>query len=650
MSQTAATSEARFATDSAAGQGAAEYLFDRRELDFLLWEQLQIDRRVLGHAPYQSLDRAKIGALIDAAQSFAAKLAAANRESDRHGARLGADGKVILPPSYTALWQEFCRDWSWIRRMGERASIVSASQPALGPIPPIVVQIISELFMGANAAFMTYGGFTAFAMRLIEQHGTERQKNLFLQKLANDEWDACYCATETQAGSDLTAIATSASPVEDELYAITGHKRYITAGMHDLTGNTVHVVLGRVEGQNNAFALSCFLVPRFWPDEDGVLRPNHVSCAQVADKMGLNGCANTYLEFGRQGRTLGFLLGNRSTVALPQLMTLMRAARISTGQFGIAMASSAYLHSLRHARARIQGRRFEESADAKALPVPIVEHLDVQRMLLDMRTKVEGCRGLIARLVMHMTRIEQLAAAEVPDAAAIDRERKMVLLYTPVVKAYVSDEAWDIATTAIQVHGGEGYMRHCPVEQYARDIKVLSIWEGTNYMQAQDFVRDKLGYGRQSQMLRIFNEDLHAFLARAAIHPALAREFAILGSAADAFARLIAHVRELAERGAFTVISQYCTRLLKAFGELVLGWCLLEGASAAEDAKAAARRHESDMHNELPYYTGKIKAARFYMHNTLSAGVARMQLMCRTDDSFTAMEADEFGFAGSIAA
>lgn len=621
------------------------YLVDRRELSFFLWEQCRLEERFLQHTPFLGTDRRRVEALLDRAEAFAARLAAAYRASDREGAHRMDDGSVRVPQAFPALWTEFRRDWAWVRRLGEQAALRGTAGEG---IPPLVVQAITEMFMGANPAFMTYGGFTAFAMRLIEQHGTPAQRTLLLPKLATGEWDACYCATEAQAGSDLTAIATQAEPLGGELYALTGEKRYITAGMHPLTDNTVGVVIARVrDSLQRAFSLSCFLVPWRWPDGGGRLAANHVECDHVDDKMGFSGCANTHLVFGRSGVTRGWLLGNRRDVALPQLVTLMRSARISTGQFGLAMASSAYLHCVRHACTRVQGRPFTEGADPGARRVAIVEHRDVQRMLLEMRSKVEGCRGLVGKLVTHLCEVERLLAASPGDDAAapsarqadLERHRKMVLLYTPVIKAYVSDEAWRIATTAIQVHGGLGYLRDGPVEQYARDIKVLSIWEGTNYMQAQDLLRDKLNFGRQSTLWRWFEEDLARFLAQGRRWPALAAEFEALQGAFAALQLALARIRALADAGEFMRISQFCTRFLEMFAEVVLGWVQLEIATVASDRLAELAADDP----QRPFYSGKLKSARFYLHDALAGVAFKGDTLRRSAETGIDIAASEFG-------
>jgi acyl-CoA dehydrogenase len=239
------------------------------------------------------------------------------------------------------------------------------------------------------------------------------------------------------------------------VYSIVGEKRYITAGVHPLTKNTVYIVLGRVEGATrSSLSMSAFLVPRYWAGEDGSLGDNHVKCLRVEDKMGLSGCPNTHLRFGEGGVTRGYLLGNRANVGLLQMQMLMRKARIGTGQLALAMASSAYLHSLRYARRRIQGPRFDQSSNPSAPRVAIIEHLDVQRMLLEMKAKVEGCRSLLLKISVLGTKLQQVVYEQGSrDGAEARRYAGLALMLSPVAKAYASDEAWNIATLAIQVHG-----------------------------------------------------------------------------------------------------------------------------------------------------------------------------------------------------
>jgi acyl-CoA dehydrogenase len=619
-------------------KAAASYLVDSRELSFFLWELFEIDKEFLGRAPFGDLDRSAIERQLVDARSFAAKLASCNAEADRNGAHLAPDGSVVIPGAYRELWDEWQRDWQWLRH--------SAAQDRPGRVPPIVTQILFELFLGANASFTTYGGFTLSAVRLLQRHATDRQKQLLLGPLLSERWDATFCATEAQAGSDLSAVETSGEPIGGDVYSIAGHKKYITAGMHPLTENTIYLVVGRLKGaSSNPFKLSCFLVPRYWLEADGSLGPNNVECVHVEDKMGFNGCANTHLVFGGRGATRGFLLGNRPHIALLQLDLLMKAARAASGQIGVAMASSAYLHSVRYARSRVQGRRFTESSNAAAPRVAIIEHADVQRMLLEMKAKVEGCRGLVGKAAFHASKALQLLAQQPVDDSALNRHVKMALLYTPIIKAYGSDEAWRVATLALQVHGGAGYLRDRPLEQYARDIKVLSIWEGTNYVQSQDLLRDKLGFGRQSLLMRYFESDLRGFLSRRDEFPPFAGEFSALSAALDELLGTLDRVRQLADAGRFLEISQFCTRFLEMFGEVILGWVLMEAGCIAAKRLAALPAGDADR----PFYEGKVKTARFFIYNILPGVAAKAEILRHCDHSFIEVDEAEFGFTGDAA-
>jgi acyl-CoA dehydrogenase len=623
---------------------ATVYLSDEREMRFFLWELFEVDRRLLGLFPYEGVDRDKVEQLLKKARTHAATLAEAFYEGDRRPAHRAADGSVVIPEVFRGLWREHLRDWLWLRQQGDDLLIHDRKS---GRFPHIVNQVVAELFTGANPSFMTYAGFTPAAVGLIRARGSELQKQVMLEKLSSMEWDACFCATEPDAGSDLSAIASTGRKLDGEVYAVRGEKRYISAGMHPLTGNTVYIVLGRVQGAStSALSLSCFLVPRFWREADGSLSPNHVECARVEDKMGLNGCANTHLVFGRSGTSRGYLLGNKANVALLQLAALMRKARIRTGGMGLAMASSAYLHSLRYARERVQGVPFDQSSNPKAAKVKIVQHRDVQRMLLEMKAKVEGCRALLGRISFHSSLIQhfinkpQPESRQVVDEEVVRRHTRLASFYAPIAKAYVSDEAWNIVTSAIQVHGAVGYLRDRPLEQYARDIKILSIWEGTNYIQAQDLVRDKLGFGRQSLVMRDFEEEVAQCLGKSAEFPELAPEFQRLSAALADLRSTLDCVAEQADQARLLEISQFCTRLLAMFGEFIVGWNLMEAACVA--AKRLRELAPSDA--DRPFYRGKIKTAKFYVHNILPGVGAKAAILKAGHASYVEMQSDEFGF------
>jgi acyl-CoA dehydrogenase len=617
------------------------YLHDTEELEFFLWEVLQAEQRFLGKPPFEALTRQRADELIRAAKRHAQRLAQSYSDADGDHARLLENGDVAIPQAYHELWQEHLRDWFWIRQQGDSVLIQANQRERL---PHVLMQLMIEMLVGANPSFMTYAGFTPSAVNLLRARATQEQQQIFLDKLTRVEWDACLCTTEPQAGSDLSAIATSATRIEADVFSVSGEKKYITAGMHPLTCNTVYLVLGRIAGRKpSSLSMSAFLVPRYWPQEDGSLTPNNVECIKVESKMGLKGCANTHLRFGATGVTRGYLLGNRANVGLLQLQMLMRKARIGTGNLALGMASSAYLRSLRYARQRVQGSTFDQSANPGAARVAIIEHVDVQRMLLEMKAKVEGCRSILARIANSATRLQQLTPALLASGedAEVRRLRGLALFYSPIAKAYVSDEAWNIVTQAIQVHGAVGYMADIPLEQYARDIKILTIWEGTNYIQAQDLVRDKLGFGRHSSILQDFEADLRAFLMKQDDHPDLAPEFQRLTAALQATLAGMRWVTQQADNHELLQVSQVCTRILQMFGDLIAAWGLLEAASVA----GRKLREPTTPEFRKPFYRGKIKTMRFFVYNLLPRLFHNHAVIMDAANAYVRLEDAEFGYA-----
>lgn len=611
------------------------YKVSLRELRFFLWELHKTDQLFLGQPPFNDKDRAHYDALLERAREFAYELGKAYQASDRQECRLLENGEVEIPREFHGLWHRYKEEW--IKVLGNDSE---SQQPVM---PPLIRQAIQEMFMGANPAFMTYGGFTFPAIKLFKLHGTTAQKALYLRKLQRYDWDACFCATELQAGSDLTAVSTSATPLENGEYAVSGEKVYISAGMHTLTENTVYFVLGRLNNTTStSYSLSCLLVPRYWPNQEtGELEENHVECIALPRKMGLKGCANTQLAFGRSGTTRAVLLGDRKNAGLLQLVPLMNQARMSTAIIGLGLASSAYLHSVEFAGKRHQGRAIERTSDATAPRVPIIEHGDVQRMLLEMKARVEGCRGLLGKLTGASTQAFTLEAQSPLDEVQIEKYRKLVQLFTPVCKAFVSDQAWKICELAIQVHGGIGYTDAYPVEQNARDVKILSIWEGTNYIQAQDLVRDKLGFGRNSRLIRYLREELDAFLSgEMDVDAELQDKFPLLENAMNAVEQSLTHIGEHVRAGRMQQTSQFYTRFLEMIGLTVSGWVLLESACLAQ-----RKLRQVLSAQEAAFYRGKVKTAQYFFANILPTAIQHAQAIEQLLSATCSISIDELAQA-----
>jgi acyl-CoA dehydrogenase len=592
------------------------YMPDRRELEFMLFELFDIERTLFGQPPYDQVSRSEVMVLLDKAQTHAGRLAAAFFAADREPACRVDDETVRIPEPYHALWREHLRDWFWMR---QQADLYPGTAGPSAKLPHTVIQAAMEMFFGANPSFMPYSGFTPAACALLREHGTPQQRERLLPRLESVEWDACLCATEREAGSDLSAVRTGARHLDGEIYAISGEKILVSAGMHSLTANTVYLVIARIAASRQSpLSLSCFLVPRWWVEDDGSLSPNHVVCAEVHDKMGLKGCANTRLLFGRDRTTRGYLLGNAPNVALLQLHGLMSRARIETGLFGAAVASSAYLRSLRFARRRVQGTTFDKSSNPWAPKVAIIEHHDVQRMLLEMKTKAEGCRLIVGRITLWASKLQQCRSAlERGDSPArhaeAERLHRLIALFSPISKGYVSEEAWNVVTLAIQVHGAAGYLRNNPLEQYARDVKVLTLWEGTTYIQAQDLVRDKLAFGRKAAVMRDFEDEVGMVLAQRGALAELNDDFDRLSRSLGALRGALAAFGRQAEAGGLLQISQFATRFMTAFGDVAVAWNLLDAACIAQVRLRALAADDP----QRGFYRGKLKSARYFIRNVL---------------------------------
>lgn len=652
---------------------------DLRDQMFLLWQQFRAQDTVLDNQIYPEFDQDFCQYLISHAKSFAyEEMGPLYQVSDRQGARL-EKGKVTLPPGFDSLWAKY-KDAGW-GRLGAPLEYEGLGAPYL------IAQTINEIFMGANPAFMIYSGFASPALYLIDKFGDDRLKSLFCEPLAKNDFAACLCMTEPDAGSDVGNIRTKAIKQGNGLYQIEGEKIFISAGMHDLNDNIAYIVLARVEGaKKGTVGLSCFVVPRYQlegeakevtslnqEDRDShidSLLDNGVRCVRLEDKMGLHGCATAQISFGQAAPCYGYLLGDRENVGLKQLMTMMNLARIATGIYALGMASSAYLNAAEYAGTRIQGTSFKEAFNPKAKRVAIIEHVDVKRMLLEMKSKVEGCRALILKLCMHQSQLmnlniikanpEQFEQGFTPEEMENQayRHQSLVNLLTPIVKAYTSDQAFKVAETAIQVYGGHGYISDNPVEQYARDIKVMSLWEGTNFVQSADLFRDKLAMGRNSKLLVLFQEEIMEFLESfkdadkgeeqgqgereeqgdewAAFKPQAERLDQALNTLIDTHKLMGSWIRQQKMERIFAV----STRFLEMMAEVTLAWLLLDGMVVAK--RALLEMDSSEPNEDSAFYQGKIQSGLFFMNNTLPNVFAKAQVIALEDDSAVEASAEMF--------
>jgi hypothetical protein len=364
-------------------------------------------------------------------------------------------------------------------------------------------------------------------------------------------------------------------------------------------------------------------------NDDGSLgASNDVKCPSIEHKMGINGSSTCVLNFGDEGQCLGELVGTVENQGMSQMFKMMNGARIGVGLLSVAVASTAYLNALEYARDRKQGAHISRWKDATAPRVPIVQHPDVRRMLLDMKSRVEGIRALIVKLARHQDAVRVYQGKD--DDKARYHQGQVDLL-VPLVKAYGSDQAFRICETAIQTFGGAGYTQDYPVEQYARDAKIFSIYEGTNHIQAMDLVGRKLGQngGMNTQA---FLADVAGFVSENAAHPFVGALVGELQAAHEALAGTTMKLLAWFQAGELSKVPLAANRYLEMMSEVAVGWLLLDGARIAHDAQAKLPAGDEGA-KERAFYEGKKHAAAYFAKNVLPLVKAKAELLGRDDTS-----------------
>ncbi|RYY27907.1 MAG: acyl-CoA dehydrogenase [Sphingomonadales bacterium] len=482
-------------------------------------------------------------------------------DADRIGSQFEA-GRVTTPPGFVDAYARWCSD-GW----------VSADAPVenggMG-LPMSVGAALTELWHSGSMGFAMGLLLTQAASELLSRKGSEELKAIYLPRLVSGEWAATMSMTEPQAGSDLTLSRALARAQPDGSFRITANKIFISYGEHDLTSNIVHMVLARIDGAGSGErGLSLFLVPKRIPDAHGNLgEMNDVVCTGIERKLGLHGSPTCMMAYGAHDGAVGWLVGEEGQ-GLPAMFTMMNRARLGTGLQGAGVGEKATQLAFAYARSRIQGR------GPAGKPALIIEHPDVQRMLLDMRSGVMAVRGL-----SYFTAIAIDRAAREPDPkrrrAAADR----AALLTPIVKAWGSDIGVDVASLGIQVHGGAGFVEETGAAQRLRDIRIAPIYEGTNGLQAIDLVLRKLVRGGRTTADLLLAE-LRGVVAQAE-GGALASVGALALEAIDALEAAIDWIVDQARTS--IELHWAATPALRLFGDVVGGVLLLKGALAEPGA------------------------------------------------------------------
>lgn len=614
-------------------QGPAQvinrYKADLRDIQFVLFEQLRIGE-ILGKAPFENWGVDEFKMVLEETYRYVCEFTGPYNAIGDQGCTL-VNGEVKTPPGFKQAWAKLY-EAGW--------KLLDVDEEFGGQGAPRVLQAqVEEFLSGSNTSFAMYPGLTHGAAELIAHFGTDEQKKRYALRMFNGQWGGTMCLTEPHAGSDVGAATTSAKRNPDGTFQIKGTKIYISAGDHDLAENVVHMVLARIEGAlPGTKGLSLFVVPKLRTDKDGkLLGANDVKVAAIEHKMGINGSATCVMQFGEDDGCIGELCGVAENQGMSQMFLMMNGARIGVAIQGLAIGAAAYHSALDYAKERKQGSSVTKWKDPTAPRVSIIEHPDVRRMLLDMKARTEGIRALIMKLAQHYDRSNALKGV---DDEGARYHMGQVELLTPIAKAYASDQAFRIAETAIQTYGGAGFTKDYPVEQYCRDSKIFSIYEGTNHIQALDLVGRKLGQagGRHTQE---FLGDIAKFIAANKNHPELGTSVANLEKAHEAVAGTAMQFLSWFQGGQMERVPLAANMFLEMMSELAVGYLLLDAAVIALEKLPAV----AEGHPDKAFYTGKRYAATYFANNVLPNVTSKAKILLGGDRSALDIPEDAFSAA-----
>jgi len=601
----------------------AQQLVDKRDIDFVLWEQFN-NEELLENKAFEAFNKKTCDMVLTEARKIAIKeVLPTMADGDQLGV-VFKDGVVNTPESFKAPF-ELLKEGEW--------GTISVSEEMGGQGGPAFLgSATAEYFMGANWALTSYLSMGIGAAEMVEGYGTEEQKKKYVKKLVSADWGGTMLLTEPNAGSDVGALETTAKLNDDGTYSITGNKIFITNGEHDLAENIIHPVLARIEGSPaGTKGISIFIVPKYFVNDDGSLGDrNDIWCTGTEHKHGIKSSATCSMSMGAKGNCVGYLLGEVNQ-GMKIMFNMMNGARMATGLQGLAYSSAAYMLAVNYARDRVQMRELGQPASAPG--VPIIKHPDVRRNLLWMKSYVEGMRSFFQYMNYQGT-IAKTGKTEEERTLGND----MYELLTPIVKSYLSNKGYDVCIQAIQVFGGAGYTQDYLTEQYARDCKIASIYEGTCGIQAMDLLGRKMGM-KGGKVFMAFMGEIMGTIAEGKTNDATK----------DLAERLEAMVNKLGEVAAhlggnamnpehYKTAFAHSLPYLDVMGDTIMAWMLLWRANVATQ-KLAGKPKKKD----ISFYNGQLKSAEFFIRTVVPTSMGRMSTILDFSSAAIDIEEDEFG-------
>ncbi len=616
-------------------------LVDTRDVKFVLFEMFEIDKLVK-YPEFGDFDHDTFEAVIDLAEQISVNVIYPTaEEGDNEGVKWDPVTKAVtIPKCFHGALDAFYE-------AGFMGVAVTPKHGGMG-MPFAVNSAVMEYVCAANMPFGMYPGLSHGAMELYFTFGTPEQSKLYGDKIMTGEWGGTMCLTEPDAGSDVGNLKTKAVKQPDGTYKITGQKIFISSGENDHYKNMVHPVLARIEGDpKGTKGISIFIVPKYRVNPDGSMgKFNDVTCTGVEHKMGLHGQATSQLAFGDNNDCIGYLLGEERQ-GMKIMFQMMNEERCGVSMQAHGNASAAYMHAVTYAKNRLQGVDVIQMMNPDAPLVSISKHPDVKRMLLWMKSHIEGQRILIDFLYMQNDIMKSSDPTISKEASA------MLELLVPICKAGCTDKGVEITSMAMQVYGGYGYCRDYPVARHMADSKILCLYEGTNGIQAMDLIMRKILMNKNQYNYSVLKSRMEGVIAKA--------KGIVEDKYIDLLSRGIKEVDELLEifkgmlgKGQFLSIFAHATPFLDVMYMVAIAWCHLWSLTVSVpkmkalvgDLKGADREKLLSENSEAAYYSGRVLSAQFYLGNEFPKVFGRVEAIKFNEGATT--KASDNTFTGSL--
>ncbi len=601
----------------------AQVLADRRDVDFVLHEQLKVGE-LAKHELFAEFNKKTCDLIVSEARNLAVKeVLPLQKLADEEGVTFD-NGNVITPDEFKKVYDLF-NEGEWL---------AMPEDPEWGGqgMPRTLTMAAQEYFVAANFAFMMYPGLSHGAAKLVEEFGTDKLKDIFLKKMYQGVWSGTMCLTEPDAGTDVGALAATAVKNDDGTYSISGSKIFISSGEHDLCENIIHPVLARIEGApEGTKGITLFLVPKLWVNDDGSLGENNdVVCTGIEEKMGIHGNSTCSLTFGGKGECKGYLLGDENK-GMKAMFVMMNEARLLVGMQAHGCATASYLYALNYARERVQGKNLLQMFDKDAPNVPIIQHPDVRRMLITMKVYTEGMRSLL----YYIANCEDVKVVTDSDDEKA-RMQGIIDVLIPIAKGYGTDRSFDVTNLGVQVYGGYGYIKEYPVEQLMRDCRITQIYEGTNGLQSMDLLGRKLGLNKGKAIMDLMGA-VQQTIASAKENEATKEMAEKVEKSLNKLGEVAMHMGGIAMSPQVLEAFSLSYTFMEVCGDVVMAWMLLWRADVASKALEGAKK------KDVAYYEGQLKSADFFTSTILPVTSGKMNVIKATNNAAVTISEDSFG-------